>query len=305
MKQKQLLLIPLTSVAVGLISGCSVYKVRNVRGKSARGIPANVVTARLRQQTTWIEPRYELTIVETSADGKTKTERWKGEFAQGGWDRIQIPRPGGAPPRPSLYRDLLDTAATATTWGQVSAQAKALEVEVVPATGAKMKDRGLLLEENKVEVITSIDPAERVFVNVDRPIIGSSSAKIELAADGTLKSAEASVEDKFVETFLGLLPIKEKLSERWLDPAAAAALRVAPSRLEVTLKRRAIRHRLRQVLASTATLQQVPKPIKLPSRSALRKTTDIEYQRIEGAGGGGAGTKPKYTFSGSVAEPKS
>jgi len=54
--------------------------------------------------------------------------------------------------------------------------------------------------------------AHPMYINVDKAAIGTTSATIKLASNGTLTEATASVEDKTAEVILGVLPIKELIS---------------------------------------------------------------------------------------------
>jgi hypothetical protein len=80
---------------------------------------------------------------------------------------------------------------------------------------------------------------ERMYINVDKAAIGTTSATIKLAANGTLTEATASVEDKTAEVVLGVLSIKELISDIFkLGDGAEKSTEASgrPSKITLTIK---------------------------------------------------------------------
>jgi len=83
--------------------------------------------------------------------------------------------------------------------------------------------------ENKVVVVSELSESQH-YINTRRPWIGTASATIELAPDGTMTKAQSEVEDKTVETILSVLPITSFFTRQWnLGESDAAAAAIAPS----------------------------------------------------------------------------
>ncbi len=78
--------------------------------------------------------------------------------------------------------------------------------------------------ENTVVVASELSDTQ-YFINTRRPWIGTASATIKLAPDGTMTEAVAEVEDKTVETLLSVLPITDFFTRQWglNDKSATAA----------------------------------------------------------------------------------
>ncbi len=76
--------------------------------------------------------------------------------------------------------------------------------------------------ENTRVVVSELSEAQH-YINTRRPWIGKASATIALAADGTMTSAQAEVEDKTAETILSVLPVTSFFTKQWNLAAAAAS----------------------------------------------------------------------------------
>jgi hypothetical protein len=68
--------------------------------------------------------------------------------------------------------------------------------------------------EDKAVVVSELSH-EQYYINTKRPWIGSASATIKLAQDGTMTDAQSSVEDKTVETILSVVPVANYLTKQW------------------------------------------------------------------------------------------
>lgn len=83
--------------------------------------------------------------------------------------------------------------------------------------------------ENNVVVVSELSESPH-YINTRRPWIGTASATIDLATDGTMTKAQSEVEDKTVETILSVLPITSFFTRQWnLGGADAVAATAVPS----------------------------------------------------------------------------
>lgn len=83
--------------------------------------------------------------------------------------------------------------------------------------------------ENTVVVLSELSESQ-YYINTRRPWIGTASATIELATDGTMTKAQSEVEDKTIETILSVLPITSFFTKQWdLGGADAVAATTVPS----------------------------------------------------------------------------
>lgn len=69
---------------------------------------------------------------------------------------------------------------------------------------------------NKVSVVTEIDTSTIYYINARAPWFGSGNLSTALAADGTLTSAEATVDSKLADAIPAILPIKEFLESEYV-----------------------------------------------------------------------------------------
>jgi hypothetical protein len=80
--------------------------------------------------------------------------------------------------------------------------------------------------ENRVIVVSELSKVPR-YINTKRPWIGSASATIKLAADGTMTEAQSQVEDKTAETVLSMIPVAGFLTKQWNISAPSTKVRTA------------------------------------------------------------------------------
>jgi hypothetical protein len=71
-----------------------------------------------------------------------------------------------------------------------------------------------IVMENKAVVVSELS-RQQYYINTKRPWIGSASAAIKLAQDGTMTDAQSEVEDKTVETMLSVVPVASYLTKQW------------------------------------------------------------------------------------------
>lgn len=78
--------------------------------------------------------------------------------------------------------------------------------------------------ENTVAIVSELSDTQ-YYINTRRPWIGTASATIKLAPDGTMTDATAEIEDKTAETLLSVLPVTDFFTNQWgLSEQSAAAM---------------------------------------------------------------------------------
>lgn len=78
--------------------------------------------------------------------------------------------------------------------------------------------------ENRIVVVSELS-ADQYYINTTRPWIGSASATIKLAADGTMTEAQSQIEDKTAATVLSMIPVAGFLTKQWNISAPIAKIR--------------------------------------------------------------------------------
>jgi len=154
----------------------------------------------------------------------------------------------------------------------------------------------LLLVANQNSAVQYVDYSTPYYLNASRPVIGTSSVAAELSPEGTLAKGSAEVADNTVETLLGLLPIKEVLTNRLIPPDEAGFAAGEPRyRHTLTTEAVPVLHILsmihakesipcgqRQELSPTDTSTQVSYTRTVPSVAASKPATPGNAINVSG-----------------------
>lgn len=159
------------------------------------------------------------------------------------------------------------------------------------------------LVSNTSTPITYVAYNDPYYFNVRRPWIGTSTAEVKLANDGTLSEAKGTIESKTIETFLSLLPVKDVLTavaKKGLDFEAAFLKGTAEPRYEVVVERTVFLHSLS--LWRSLNRNGVCDPPVV--RNAGIEGYDYKLTEIKAPPESNGQKRPEIDFSGKVALPK-
>jgi hypothetical protein len=135
------------------------------------------------------------------------------------------------------WRGSLDPGSVAALDANLDKADKAAQAEAATAAGAQdpkaaalqaatkhigLAHAGLATERstvlaNKLVIDTVLDHEHRYFINVQRPITGTSKAEVTLSPDLTLSKVTSEASDQTLSTILSALPIKELLTKIALE----------------------------------------------------------------------------------------
>lgn len=285
--------IALAALLLVPVSGCSVYRVSDSSGRPLGGIPFYARSAECRQQTIWQEDvrNVSLQVVELVSGTGEAGKRERSIFSA---SKLVAGRTiDGA-------TALRKTAQETTTLAHLDALYAAFEALPAYQPADWANPTYLVLAANSNAPHHIVDYSRPYFLNTTRPITGSASATAEIAADGTLSKASAEVESKTLETLLAMVPIKEKLLDRWIgSPDISALTDEANILARLEIEYRPVLHTLTR---STPLTQQCPQlePIAATEqRSASYTRTQVTAPR-EAAQAPGQG----IGFTGQITLPR-
>jgi hypothetical protein len=211
--------------------------------KAVEGVPFYIKVAKCKQETSWLQPVYTLTLK------KTTTYRFVDEQA------AKTANPTAKPPDPVVHtasktlslsqfntqdvrilRALLSKAGDATPGDVKDIEEKWNVVAVWPDYVAVPVNEDTLINSKDVFEVSNTSMPEAIvdygttyYYNSKRPWAGSSQIGAKLAADGTLTEGSAQVESKTLSTILAALPISALLTKA--VGAGVAALGKLPPEL--------------------------------------------------------------------------
>jgi hypothetical protein len=238
-----------------LLTGClSIYDVRQGQNKVA-GVPFYSKTAHCRHKTIWLEPVYTLSL---------QAQRLPAVPGQ------PLPPPEGVATvslGQTAYGEIKANQALPNLIQKLTTDQLSLDDALQrfnaltaglaqPLKGRRPDD--FLLAGNARMADAVVDYSRAYTYNVRRPWAGTTSATLKLNSDGTLGEATAEIEDKTLETFASLIPLKEFLTAEFVDAAAAAdaeamlegeesARAGQPFRIILTVQTTIFRHTLSKV----------------------------------------------------------
>ncbi len=196
--------VVLSSLGCGSVIRISHSLPKGQSKQRVDGIPFYVKTATCKQETVWIEPTYDLTLSTVMIkDGKEVTEPVGVKtISQRTYDSKE-------------YRALVARLANVGS-GQAPSDVLKIFIGTEDYSAihqALLPDRNdRFLASNQTTSETVVNYSDVYFYNAKKPVVGTVSASAELNPDGTLSKGSAQVEDKTLQTFLDLLPIKDILS---------------------------------------------------------------------------------------------
>ena len=193
-------------------AGCALYDVRPDKStpnpSPNNGIPFYVKKAGCIQETVRLETVYRLRLEQLapspSGSGVRSVTVREALLWQEDLDKVVLEL--------SLLRDALMN--TSTKPGEVVKLLDAVAKNKRTTTMTPNQAEGAILVSNRATLKPFVDYLDARYLNVSRPWIGSVNATTEVAGDGTLTKAEAKIEDKTLETFLSLIPVKEVLQKQ-------------------------------------------------------------------------------------------
>jgi hypothetical protein len=236
-------LITIVPVFSLLLSGCG--SLMNVTRQAhattpghVDGVPFYVKAGVCKQQTVWLQPIYSLTLKATPpAD--------KGPAGTVSSRTLILTL---AEVRSDEFRNLMNAKANEieTKW---DALAQKQPPDPYSLDQSKLGDKTspdnkrVLRVANETVPEIYVDYSTMYFYNTSKPLAGSAQANVELASDGTMTKGSAQAEDKTLQAFLDLLPIKDVLStvaKAGLGVAAAPA--AEPAKYELSIATQLLKH---------------------------------------------------------------
>ncbi len=239
----------LSTVVIGSIAMCgcvSTVRINKAPTTDAlnttevKGVPFYVKVAKCKQETSWLQPVYTLTLKKTtnyrfvdekaakaanpnakSPDPVVRTATKTFSLSQFNTEEVRklralLSKPGEA--TPSEVKDIEAQWNTVAGW---------------PDYVAVAVDEDILMNSKDVFEVSNTSTPEAVvdygttyYYNAPRPWVGSSQIDAKLAADGTLTEGSAQVQSQTLSTILSALPISTLLTKA--AGAGAAAAEVLP-----------------------------------------------------------------------------
>lgn len=290
-------LVSFAALAV-VLSGC--FSIHRVSTAENSGIPFFARTGFCNRETVWLEPLYTLSLRAQKLPATASEQPQEIAKAELGLTAYR-----------TIKSSNLATLIAGLVGGTIETPAAALAEfqNVVKAAGTPLTGResDLDLSTNTNAMESGVDYSKRLYYNVKRPWVGTTSSTLKLKADGTIEEATASVEDKTLETISSLIPLKEFLTAE-LIPAAPDSSETETEpvayRITLTVTTTIYKHSLSRRDALTANTPGCPTP-----GDALRLADKTHYQyKREEVGGSGASEKKKdegkkITLSGEVVLP--
>src|SRR5208337_4678993 len=231
-----------SAVMCGCLSTVRINKAPTsdaLRITNLKGIPFYIKVAKCKQETSWLQPVYTLTLK------KITTYRFVDEKA------AKTANPNAKPPDPvvhtatktlSLPQFNSDDVRTLRGLLGKPGEATAIEAKAIDDQWRKIADRpdyvavavkeDALVNSDEVFEVSNTSTPEAVvdygttyYYNAPRPWVGSSQIDAKLAADGTLTEGSAQVQSQTLSTILSALPISSLLTKAVETVAAAAVQR--------------------------------------------------------------------------------
>ena len=168
----------------------------------------------------------------------------------------------------------------------------AADLDAILAAFGKLVERGggdfrtrpeeiakLPVAANHASIRTFVDYSKPYYLNIKRPLVGSADATATLGEEGTLSSAQASVEDKTLETVLSVLPVKEVL-QAYAAPGGEARKLMGIAEETSPLVTLRIEQRVMQHIWTLATEQKTSLPDCITGAALPRAdATGASYRR--------------------------
>lgn len=193
---------------------------------SVDGIPFYVKVAKCKQETSWLQPVYTLTLKRTTTYRSTDERAAKNA------------NPNAKPPDPIVrtvsktlslpqfnaedvrtLRALVGRAGEATPQELASIETQWNKIADRPDCVAVPRDEGALIASNEVFEVSNTSKPEAVvdysttyYYNARLPWLGSSQISPKFAADGTLTEGSTQVQDETLSTIMAALPISALLT---------------------------------------------------------------------------------------------
>jgi hypothetical protein len=211
------------------------------KNTNVSGVPFYVKVAKCKQETSWLQPFYTLTLKKTSIFKfvDEKAAKAKNPAAKppesvvrftvtkvlslsqfGSTDvrnlKAMLSKPGPADPA--------QAKAIEDAWKKISDLADYLPLAITEDTLVSSSDATLATNTAVAEAV--VDYSRVYYYNAPRPWVGTSQLDAKLASDGTLTEASAQVQGQTLSTILSALPISALITKA--AGAGAVAAEVPP-----------------------------------------------------------------------------
>ena len=281
-----LLCLGLSLTAAGCFRAVSVSRDAQ-KPHSVAGIPFYIKKAGCRHEKVWLEPVYVLTMdsVRKTAQGEEITAL--GNAVVPLESKAAVDHLKGALQNKDVSQDKVQQE-----WDAIKQHSfNPLEQEF-PAR----PDANYVLASDTTASETYVDYGEVYYYNAKRPWAGSTNLAFKLAPDGTMSEGSAQVESKTLETFLGLIPVKEAISKvAGITPKAL----LPTVQLRLTVETKIYKHTLYKITPSSsfpcAPQQEMTPPYNYVREELSGKTADSAND---------GKTKKRITFAGEAVLPE-
>lgn len=259
------------------------------------GIPFYLKVGACKHETVWLEPSFKISLSKSyKLDGKEVTDAI-------GTRILPLKDYNSDEFRKFI---LLFEKSKATTSEDEILKAFSQFKNYVSPMAALPAEENRLLASNKNEPTSFVNYGELYYYNVKKPVTGTVSAEADLNTDGTLSKGTASIEDKTLQTFLDLIPVKDVVTAAAKGALGVAALDggTGPVSLKLTIEPQTYQYTLYTIGALNPLL-----PCPEPGPALIDGPEKVNFARTLLSGSDTSkrdDAAKKVKFSGSVEVPK-
>jgi len=267
----------LTSITVValllLVSGCTVLKISHTPAGATKptpvpGVPFFAKKARCRQEVSWFEPIYTLTLVAVLPDKD-------GALQNHPRGAVVLSRSSFESPEITLFMKLLnnkptDEGTVQQAWQKVVARA---DPHVLSRDFGSLSAADRILVGRAVAPVVYVDYSDQYYVNAKVPLAGSASVDAKVAEDGSLSELSGQTENKTLETILSALPISSVITGGLGLGGKSIASAGEVEALQLTVSISGYKHTLARLVDYPTTSKPCPVASDIPFAEAT------EYKR--------------------------
>ena len=203
-----------------LVTGCSVLSVHRDKAEKTegvKGIPFYLKTRQTHQETTYLEPKYSVEVSRLDNSAKTTGES---KITKTTLYRVLISASRVHSDAMKELREALE--AGNPTMIHQSVNKLLSEDPCKSAAIPSFKPPCFQLIGNTLASEMIVDTSQTYYLNARHPIIGKGAVEFELSDEMTLAKGKAEVEEKTAETILGMIPLADYLSARYIPEESEA-----------------------------------------------------------------------------------
>jgi hypothetical protein len=266
-----------------------------------QGIPFYTKTAMCKQQTTWLQPFYTLTLKTT-----TKTAFVNEEAANKESEATKKPRPNLPEPTvitknkvlafsdytkdPSVLKLRTCLAKTGNLtqcdveqlWNEIAKLLTYVPLEVTEEDLVKPELGFAVKVANSSSPELCVDYSRVYYYNSAQPWIGSSQLSAKLAADGTLSEGSAQITSQTLSTFLPVSAVLSAITKSSVKAAEEAYAMERKVQYELTIKEDAYKHTHSKYVSFSTPCAVDPKGVMTEYALTITLSGEKEEKKDEG-----------------------